>query len=83
MTLSPGYFTSEQDADELLKRVSAEDVPLVILDSQTQQEMLDDYPRIGAHVRQHYHEAERFAIAGDKSFVVWTENGRRACARLE
>lgn len=83
VTLSPGYFTSEQDADEMLKRVSSEDVPLVILDSQTQQEMLDDYPRIGAHVRQHYHEAERFAISGDKSFVVWVENGRPACARLE
>ena len=81
--LSPGYFTSEHDADEMLKRVSAENVPLVILDSQTQQEMLDGYPRIGAHVRQRYHEAERFAISGDKSFVVWAANGRRACARLE
>jgi hypothetical protein len=82
-TLSPGYFTTEQDAEELLARVSAEDVPLVITDSQTQQEMLDDYPRIGAHVRRHYHEAERFAISGDKSFVVWVQNGRPGCARLE
>jgi hypothetical protein len=82
-TLSPGYFTAEQDADDLLRRLSAEDVPLVITDSQTQQEMLDDYPRIGAHVRRHYHEAERFAISDDKSFVVWVENGRPACARLE
>jgi hypothetical protein len=82
-TLSPGYFTTEQDADAMLKRIAAEDVPLVIMDSQTQQEMLDGYPRIGAHVRRHYHEAERFAISGDKSFVVWVENGRPACARLE
>ena len=67
----------------MLKRIAAEDVPLVIMDSQTQQEMLDGYPRIGAHVRRHYHEAERFAISGDKSFVVWVENGRPACARLE
>ena len=40
-TLSPGYFTTEQDADAMLKRIAAQDVPLVIMDSQTQQEMLD------------------------------------------
>jgi hypothetical protein len=83
VSLSPGYFTSERDADALLARVSSEDVPLVIMDNQTQQEMLHDYPRIGAHVVQHYHEAERFTISADKSFVVLAQNGRPACARLE
>ena len=83
VSLSPGYFTTERDADALLTRVAAEDVPLVIMDSQTQQEMLDDYPRIGAHVASHYHEAERFAISGEKAFVVLAQNGRPRCARLE
>jgi hypothetical protein len=83
VSLSPGYFTTERDAEALLTRVAAEDVPLVIMDSQTQQEMLDDYPRIGAHVASHYHEAERFAISGDKALVVLAQNGRPQCARLE
>jgi hypothetical protein len=83
VSLSPGYFTKESDADLLVKRVMAEDVPLVILDSQTQLEMLHDYPRIGAYVAQHYHEAERFAISNDKSFVVLAQNEGPACARLE
>jgi hypothetical protein len=83
VSLSPGYFTTDEDADTLLKRVASEDVPLVIMDSQTQQEMLHDYPRIGAHVAANYHEAERFAISGEKSFVVLAQNGRPVCARLE
>ena len=41
----------------LLQRVSSEDVPFVILDSQTEGEMLGDYPRIGGYVRSNYHEA--------------------------
>ena len=83
VSLSPGYFTTERDADALLTRVAGENVPFVIMDSQTQREMLADYPRIGAHVTRHYHEAERFAISGDKAFVVLAQNEKPACARLE
>jgi hypothetical protein len=83
VSLSPGYFVTEQDASLLLKRVSMEDVPLVITDSQTQREMIDGYPRIGTHVTQHYHEVERFPISTDKAFVMLARNDRPACARLE
>ncbi len=47
VSFSPGYYTSDRDATVLLQRVSSEDVPFVILDSQTEGEMLGDYPRIG------------------------------------
>jgi hypothetical protein len=70
VSLSPGYFTSERDASLMLDRVSRENVPLVIMDSQTQGEMLKDYPRIGAYVMANYREAARFAISNEKSFVV-------------
>ena len=83
VAMSPGFFASEQDAELLLKRVSMEDVPLVITDSQTEREMIDGYPRIGAHVTQHYHEVERFPISGDKAFVMRARNDLPACARLE
>ena len=82
-TLSPGYFSSENDATLMLQRISTENVPLVILDSQTEREMLDGYPRIAAHVVKHYREAERFAISTDKAFVVLARTDRPACTRLE
>jgi hypothetical protein len=83
VSLSPGYFVTEQDATLLLKRVANEDVPLVILDSQTEREMIDGYPRIGAHVTQHYREIQRFPITSEKSFVVLAHHERPACAQLE
>jgi hypothetical protein len=83
VAMSPGFFASEQDAALLLTRLSMEDVPLVIADSQTEREMIDGYPRIGAHVTQHYHEVQRFPISSDKAFVLLARNDEPACGRLE
>ena len=70
VSLSPGYFSRDTDATMLLQRVSSEDVPIVVMDSQTQQEMLDGYPAIGAFVRSRYHEVTRFPLTSEKAFVV-------------
>ena len=70
VSLSPGYFASDRDASLMLARLSRESVPLVILDSQTEQEMLTDYPRIGAYVKDHYRETARFPISAEKAFVL-------------
>jgi hypothetical protein len=75
VSLSPGYFTSDRDTSLMLERVSRESVPLVIMDSQTQGEMLKDYPRIGAYVTANYRETARFAISHQKAFVVLAKNG--------
>jgi hypothetical protein len=83
VSFSPGYYTSDRDATVLLQRVSAEDVPFVILDSQTEGEMLGDYPRIGSYVRANYHEAWRVPLTSEKAFVVLARNGSAECARLE
>jgi hypothetical protein len=83
VSLSPGYFVTDRDAVLLLQRMAQEDVPLVILDSQTEREMIDGYPRIGAHVTRHYREVQRFPISAEKSFVVLAHNERSACAQLE
>jgi hypothetical protein len=83
VSLSPGYYTSDRDATVLLQRVSSEDVPVVILDSQTEDEMLGDYPRIASYVRANYHEAWRVPITSEKAFVVLARNGSAECARLE
>jgi hypothetical protein len=83
VSLSPGYFVTDRDASLLLARVAKEDVPLVILDSQTEREMIDGYPRIGVQVTQHYREVQRFPISAEKSFVVLAHNERPACAQIE
>ena len=83
VSFSPGYYTSDRDATVLLQRVSSEDVPFVILDSQTEGEMLGDYPRIGSYVRSNYHEAWRVPLTSEKAFVVLARNGSAECARLE
>jgi hypothetical protein len=83
VSLSPGYFVTDQDASLLLTRVAKENVPLVILDSQTEREMIDGYPRIGAEVTQHYREVQRFPISAEKSFVVLAHSERPACAQIE
>jgi hypothetical protein len=71
VSLSPGYFASERDASLLLARVSRENVPIVIMDSQTEREMFDSYRRIGDYVRARYLEAVRFPVNGEKSWVVF------------
>jgi hypothetical protein len=83
VSFSPGYYTSDRDARLLLQRVESEDVPFVILDSQTEAEMLGDYPSIGSYVRSHYHEAWRVPLTNEKAFVVLARNGSAECARLE
>jgi len=83
VSLSPGYFVTDEDATLLLTRVASEDVPLVILDSQTAREMIDGYPRIGAHVTQHYREVQRFPISAEKSFVVMARTERPTCGQIE
>jgi hypothetical protein len=83
VSFSPGYYTSDRDAAVLLQRVSSEDVPFVILDNQTEGEMLGDYPRIGSYVRSNYHEAWRVPLTSEKAFVVLARNGSAECARLE
>jgi hypothetical protein len=80
VSLSPGYFSRDTDATLLLQRVSSEDVPLVVMDSQTQEEMLDGYPRIGAFVRSHYHEVTRFPLTPEKAFVVLRRLDAPVCA---
>jgi hypothetical protein len=83
VSFSPGYYTSDRDATVLLQRLASEDVPFVILDSQTEGEMLGDYPRIGSYVRANYHEAWRVPLTNEKAFVVLGRNGSAECARLE
>jgi hypothetical protein len=80
VSLSPGYFTRDRDASLMLARMSHERVPLVIMDNQTQREMLSGYPRIGSYVAAHYQTAIVFPLTSEKAFVVLARNSMSAGA---
>jgi hypothetical protein len=72
-----GFYTTDRQASQVLERLSHEDVPLVILDSETDEQMMNAYPRIARYVKQRYHEAGRFNIDATKAFIILAENDRK------
>ncbi len=77
VTLTPGYYKTEHDAALMLDRLSREDVPFVIMDSETREEMRFHYPRVVAYVEGRYREAGRFPVGGGgKDFIVLAQSDR-------
>jgi hypothetical protein len=76
VTLTPGYYVTDRHATMMLERLSHEDVPLVILDSETEHEMRQHYPRVAAYVAEVYQHVADFPAGGDKRFIVLAERGR-------
>jgi hypothetical protein len=77
VTLTPGYYRTERDAALMLDRLSREDVPFVIMDSETRDEMRFHYPRVVAHVDSRYREVGRFPVGdGGKDFIVLAQSDR-------
>lgn len=72
-----GFYTTDRQTTQVLQRLSHEDVPLVILDSETEAAMMNTYPRIAAHVKQRYREVGRFEAGPTKAFIVLAENNRK------
>jgi hypothetical protein len=71
-----GFYTSDWQATQILQRLSHEDVPLVILDHEFADGLARTYPRIAAHVSQHYHQVGRFDFNEDQEYILLAENGR-------
>jgi hypothetical protein len=80
VAMTPGYFVTGRHAALMVERLSREDVPLVILDSQTRAEMAAQYPRVMEYVFARYHDVGRFPMGSDKHLDVLAEN-RRAVRR--
>lgn len=70
------FYSSDRQATQILQRLSHEDVPLVILDNETESSVMQTYPRIAAYVRQRYHEAGRIGVGQGKEYIVLAENVR-------
>jgi len=71
-----GFYTSDRQATQILQRLSREDVPLVVLDHEFAAGIARTYPRIAAHLAQHYHEIGRFDFNEDQAYILLAENGR-------
>jgi hypothetical protein len=76
VAMTGGYFTDDRNASLVIERLSREHVPLVIMDDETRDEMMQ-FPRVGEYVQARYHEVGRFPAAVGKSFIVLAENGLR------
>lgn len=76
VAMTPGYFVTDYHARLIVDRLSREDVPLVILDSQTRQEMAAQYPHVMEYVSARYHDVARFPMGSDKHLEVLAENAR-------
>jgi hypothetical protein len=75
-TLIPGTYVTDRHSTMMLERLRREDVPLAILDSETEGEIRAGYPRLARYLSERYHEVGRLPISGDKRFIILAENGR-------
>ena len=81
VSLTPGYFVDDRNVGLMLERMAKQDVPLVVMDSETREEMLQ-YPRLGSYVEARYHEIGRFPMGPGKDFILLAENGRTSVKRV-
>ena len=77
VTLTPGNYAADRHAELILQRLGREDVPFVVLDSETEQEVRAGYPRLAQHLADTYGTAGRFPVSGAKEFIVLAETRRR------
>jgi hypothetical protein len=75
VSLTPGYFVDDRNVGLMLERIAKQDVPLVMMDTETRQEMTQ-YGRLGSYVEARYHEVGRFPMGPGKEFILLAENGR-------
>jgi hypothetical protein len=81
VTVTPGYFATDEHATLMLARLARENVPLVIMDSETQGEIGIHYPRVMQHVSARYQEVSRFPVGTGKELIILADTTRAARRR--
>jgi hypothetical protein len=81
VTLTPGYFATPRHAQLMLNRLDGEDVPLVVMDSETQQQVAEIYPRVVAWVLERYREVGQVPVGDEKRLIVLADRGRATVRR--
>jgi hypothetical protein len=78
VALTQGYYTTDRDAALLLERMGREDVPLVLMDSESEHDIDVGYPTIMSLVHSRYREVLRTKAGADKDFILLARTDRRA-----
>jgi hypothetical protein len=81
VALTQGYYTTDRDAALLLERMGREDVPLVLMDSESEHDIEAGYPTIMSLVRSRYREVLRTNVGPGKDFILLAQTNRRAVRR--
>jgi hypothetical protein len=81
VALTQGYYTTDRDAALLLDRMGREDVPLVLMDSESEHDIEVGYPTIMSLVRSRYREVLRTNVGTGKDFILLAQADRRAVRR--
>jgi len=76
VALTPAYFVTDADATLMLDRLAGEDVPLVMLDSESRDEVALDYRRVMAYVQDRYREVGSLPLRGDTRLILLAESSR-------
>ena len=76
-SLAPGFYDTPRHEKLILQRLSAEDVPFVIMDTDTEQEMAEARAEVAAYVRGRYREVARFPVGSEKKLIVLADAARR------
>jgi hypothetical protein len=82
VSLTPGYYVSERHATMMLDRLAREDVPFVIVDTEVQQEMADQFPAVAAFVDAGYLRVAQVPIGGDKRFDILAQSRREVVSEF-
>lgn len=82
VAMTPGYFVAARHEAGILDRLAREDVPLVIMDSETDREMAVHYPRLVAHVQDGYQEVGRVPVGPGKELILLAARGRTPVRRF-
>ncbi len=82
VSFTPGFYVTERHEALTLERLSREDVPFVVLDSESSREMPQNFPRVFAYITSRYREVDRFTIARGKDLVVLADTTRPRTGHL-
>ena len=82
VSVASGYFDTDADQRLMVSRLMQEDVPMVVLDSESRDDVAEGYPHVMAWVGPRYREAGRFRAGSDREFILLADAARPAPGRF-
>jgi hypothetical protein len=77
VAMTPGYYVAARHEAGVLEQMAREQVPVVIMDSETDGEMAVHYPRLAARVASGYAEVGRIEVGPGKELILLADRARQ------